>query len=361
MNEDERFMAAALTLARRVDTAAPNPRVGALVVVDGEVVGEGFHAGAGRPHAEREALRAAGPRASGATMYVTLEPCTVTGRTPPCAPAVVAAGIARVVVAMEDPDERVSGSGIAHLEDHGVEVELGVLEEEARRLNDAYVHHRSTGRPLVTLKLALSVDGRMAAPDGTSRWITSEETRRRVHLARSRAAAVLVGAGTVVNDDPELTAREVPVSRQPLRIVVDSRGAVSPHARIFSSAAGTLVATTDRTSHEVQTAWKEAGAEVVVLPLDDEGVDLDALVQELGRRELLDVLCEGGGRLATSLLRLDLVDRLEAHVAPVLIGDGGVALGDLRVSTMSDAPRWETLTVERSGPDAVLVLARQDR
>ena len=354
---DDVFMRRALELARSVAPPSPNPRVGAVLVRDGAVVAEGVHRGPGTPHAEADALR--GSDGAGLTCYVNLEPCVHHGRTPPCAPALVAAGVVRVVAAVEDPDPRVAGDGFAYLEDRGVEVVAGVLAGEARELNAAYIHHRTTGRPLVTLKLALTLDGRLGAPDGSARWITSPETRVRVHQRRAEADAVMVGAGTVLVDDPCLTARDVGAKRQPLRIVVDSSGRVSPKARVFDGAGRTVIATTGDCPHEVQMSWKETGAEVVVVPPDaDGGVDVDALIRHLGERNVLDLVCEGGAELATTLLRLDLVDRLEIHYGAVVVGRGGPAIGDLGVTSMADAHRWSTAAVERSGPDAIVLLER---
>jgi diaminohydroxyphosphoribosylaminopyrimidine deaminase/5-amino-6-(5-phosphoribosylamino)uracil reductase len=353
---DENHMRRALELARRAPYTNGNPRVGAVVVRRDAVVGEGFHLGSGHPHAETEALR--GVDARGATMYVTLEPCNHQGGTPPCAPALVDSGLARVVVAIADPDERVRGSGIDHLRGHGIEVEIGVLEDDARELNAAFIHHRTTDRPLVVLKLALTLDGRLAAADGSSRWITGEEARRRVHEARLAADAVLVGAGTVVTDDPSLTVRAVDAARQPHRVVVDSSGRVAPTARVFASQGTVVLATIASSPHEVQTAWKEAGAEVLVLPESAEGVDLPALVANLGARGWLEVYCEGGAALATSLLRDGLVDRLELHYGPVIVGSGP-SLEDLGIATLTAAQRWSTAAVDRAGDDVIVSLRRR--
>jgi diaminohydroxyphosphoribosylaminopyrimidine deaminase/5-amino-6-(5-phosphoribosylamino)uracil reductase len=353
---DENHMRRALELARRAPYTNGNPRVGAVVVRDDAVVGEGFHLGSGHPHAETEALRDVDAR--GATMYVTLEPCNHHGGTPPCAPALVDSGLARVVVAIADPDERVRGSGIDHLVGHGIEVEIGVLEDDARELNAAFIHHRTTGRPLVVLKLALTLDARLAAADGSSRWITGEEARQRVHEARLASDAVLVGAGTVVTDDPSLTVRAVDAAPQPHRVVVDSSGRVSPTARVFASEGTVVLATIASSPHEVQTAWKEAGAEVLVLPESADGVDLTALVANLGGRGWLEVYCEGGAALATSLLRNGLVDRLELHYGPVIVGSGP-SLGDLGISTLTAAQRWSVAAVERAGDDVIVSLRRR--
>ncbi|MDP9224674.1 MAG: bifunctional diaminohydroxyphosphoribosylaminopyrimidine deaminase/5-amino-6-(5-phosphoribosylamino)uracil reductase RibD [Actinomycetota bacterium] len=322
-------MREAIALARMVPTASPNPRVGAVVVKDHKVIGRGAHRGAGTAHAETVAL--GGIDAAGATLYVTLEPCSFSGRTPPCAPAVASAGIAQVVAAMEDPDARVRGRGFATLTEAGVDVTVGVLEDAARRINIPFIHQRSTGLPFLILKLALTLDGRLAASDGSSRWITSPETRVLVHEERARSDAILVGAGTVISDNPSLSVRHVDAVRQPTRVVVDARGRVPASAVLFGSAddAPVIVATTDSSSHDVQTSWKETGAEVLVLERSDEGVDLRHLLRELGSRDLLQVYCEGGAALATSLMKQDLVDRLQLHYGPKIAGGDGPSIADL--------------------------------
>lgn len=355
---DEDFMARALELARSHPFTSPNPRVGAVVVRDGEIAAEGAHEAAGGPHAEIVALEKVDAR--GADLYVTLEPCTHQGRTPPCVAAIVSAGVARVVAAMEDPDPRVGGDGFSALEEAGIEVRGGVLEAGARRLNAPYIHHRRTGRAFVSLKLALTLDGRMAAPDGSARWITGEPTRTAVHHRRAEADAVMVGAGTVIADDPALTARDVGAPRQPLRVVLDSTGRITTDRQIFDAAAPTLMVTTDQTPHEILTAWKEAGAEVAVLSSNAGRVDLEELLGFLGERNVLEVYCEGGAELATSLLRDDLADRLEFHYGPVLAGRGGPTIGDLGVIALTDAPRFRTVDVDRLGNDAVVTLMREE-
>lgn len=348
-------MARALELARQAPFTNPNPKVGAVVVRDGRVVSEGFHRGAGTAHAEADALTDAD--ATGATLYVTLEPCVHHGLTPPCAPAIVDAGITRVVVALIDPDPRVSGRGVAYLQAHAVEVVTGVLEGPAALLNAAFLHRCATGMPLLSLKLALTLDGKLAAADGSSRWITGEDTRREVHRRRLEADAVMVGAGTVIADDPELTVRAVPAPRQPARVIVDAVGRVDPSARALRGR-GAILATTDACPHDTQTAYKEAGAEVVVLPAGPGGVDLAALAAGFAARGWTEVLCEGGAALATSLLAADLVDLLELHYGPVLVGEGP-ALGELGVATMSEARRFRTAEVRRSGDDAVVRLLKE--
>ncbi|MDQ4028867.1 MAG: bifunctional diaminohydroxyphosphoribosylaminopyrimidine deaminase/5-amino-6-(5-phosphoribosylamino)uracil reductase RibD, partial [Actinomycetota bacterium] len=319
--------------------------------------GEGIHEGWGTAHAEAVALDRID--AGGATLYTNLEPCNHTGKTPPCAPLLIQRGIVRVVAAVEDPDPRSRGSGFTHLRAHGVDVRTGLLAEEAIRLNAPYLHHRRTGRPLVTLKLALTLDGRMAARDGSARWITSETTRTMVHTARLRADAIVVGAGSVVHDDPQLTVRHIPAARQPRRVFVDATGRVSADAAVFGAGGQTIAAVTDRVPHEVRTAWKEAGAEVMVLPASARGVDLGALLDELGRAGCLDVLCEGGARLASSLLGEDLVDRLEIHYGPRIVGRGGPDLGDVGVRSLRDARAWNLIELQRSDGDIRATFERE--
>lgn len=357
LRDDQLYMNQALELASAPAHTSPNPRVGAVVVRDGEVIGRGAHEGAGHPHAEVVALD--GIDARGATIYLNLEPCNHQGRTEPCVPRVIASGVQRVVVAIQDPDRRVAGSGIDALRAGGVDVTVGVLEDAARRLNAPFIHHRSTGKSFLTLKLALSLDGKLGAPDGSSRWITGEEARRRVHARRLEADAVLVGAGTVIKDDPLLTVRDVASDRQPLRVVVDSAGRIPPSAAVFGREAETIVATTARCSHETQTGWKEAGADVLILPDVEGAVDVGELLKSLGERDVVETYCEGGATLATWLLRADLVERLELYRGPLLIGGSGPGIGSLGVSSMGDVVRWSTSMVQQLGEDTLVVLERR--
>lgn len=357
MTDDERFMSRALELAAEVGFTSPNPKVGAVVVRDSQIVAEGAHQGAGTPHAEAVALRDIDAR--GASLYVTLEPCVHEGRMPPCAPAVIEAGVSRVVVALEDPDERVAGRGIALLRSSGIAVDVGICELQARGSNRAYLHQRRTKRPLVSLKLALSLDGKLAAADGSSKWITGEVTRRRVHQRRLESDGVLIGSGTVISDDPLLTVRDIVAPRQPVRVLCDATGRVPATSQIFGRAGEVIVMTTIACPHPTPTRWKEAGAEVVVIPqAPGGGVDLAAVMDNLGARRWLEVYCEGGAALATSLLRADLVDRLDLNYGPVLVGGAGVGLGDLGVTTMGEASRWRTAEVMRMGDDTVMTLDR---
>lgn len=354
--EHDGFMRRALELAARAAFTSPNPRVGAVFVRGGEVIGEGWHQAAGGEHAEAAVLMSTD--VSGAILYVNLEPCIHHGRTPPCAPALVDAGVSGVVIAHEDPDARVRGRGVAFLREHGVDVVSGVLADDALRLNAPYIHHRFTGRSFVTLKLALSLDGRLTAPDGSSRWITGEGARARVHARRAEVDAVMVGAGTVAADDPRLSARHPGVERQPARVLVDATGSIPSTAAAFGGGDRVIVATTDRSPHDVQTSWKEAGAEVVVLAEEASGVDLRALLRRLGRDGIIEVMCEGGARLATSLLREDLVERLELYLAPIVLGGGGDGLGDVGVNAIGEARRWRIERAERIDEDLAVVLQR---
>lgn len=326
--EDYGFMAEALRLAERgLYTTTPNPRVGCLIVKDGEIVGRGFHARAGEPHAEALALREAGERARGATAYVSLEPCSHHGRTPPCADALVAAAVGRVVVAMEDPNPRVAGRGLERLRQAGIAVECGVLGEEARALNIGFVSRMTRGRPWVRMKVAASLDGRTALPDGRSQWITGEAARRDGHHWRARSCAILTGIGTVREDDPRLTVRHVETPRQPLRVVVDSRLETPQQARVL--AGGPVLIACAREDREAMDRLRAKGAEILVLPNASGKVDLPGLFRELGRRGVNEVLVEAGTKLNGSLLREALVDELLIYLAPCLLGDAARGVASL--------------------------------
>ncbi len=318
---DHKFMARALQLARRgLCTTTPNPRVGCLVVKDGAIVGEGWHARAGEPHAEIHALKAAGDRARGATVYVSLEPCSHHGRTPPCADALVSAGVGRVVAAMEDPNPQVSGDGFKRLRQAGIDTACGLLDFEARELNIGFVSRMTRGRPWLRLKVAASLDGKTALDDGRSQWITSSEARRDGHAWRARACAILTGAGTVRDDNPSLTVREVPCERQPLRVVADSRLETPPEARVLEGGNALIAAAVEDAAKIARL--RAAGAEVIVLPDARGKVDLPALMAELARRGINELHAEAGFRLNGSLLREGLVDELLIYLAPSLIGSG---------------------------------------
>lgn len=356
MNPDVRFMRQALRLAARgAGRVSPNPMVGAVVVKDGRVVATGWHRVLGGDHAEVDALRAAGDGARGADLYVNLEPCCHFGRTPPCTRAVLAAGIRRVVVAHPDPNPLVSGQGIATLRQAGVEVEVGVLEAEARALNAAFLTWITAGRPHVTLKMAMTLDGRTAARDGSARWITSEDARREVHRMRAVADAVLVGAGTARRDDPMLLPTLARAKRRALRVVADPAAALSPKSALARSTrrGPVLAAVTDRADPARVAALQAAGVEILSLPGDPGGVSLPGLLSALGRRGVTSVLAEGGPTLASALLRQGLVDALVLYVAPRLLGDPSALplVGDLGLRALPEARAFAVRSVATVGPD----------
>ena len=322
---DQQHMAEALRLAAQgLYSATPNPRVGCLIVRDGAVVGTGWHEKAGGPHAEIVALGAAGAQARGATAYVTLEPCSHHGRTPPCADALIEAGIVRVVAAMQDPNPQVGGAGFARLRAAGIAVESGLLQTQAHELNIGFVARMSRGRPWVRMKIAASLDGRTALANGRSQWITGAEARRDGHAWRARACAVLTGIGTVSDDDPQLNVREVPTPRQPLKIVVDSRLQLPLSAKLLQS--GPVLVAAALEDQAAMAALKDKGAEVVVLPNAQGKVDLEALMRELAQRELNEVHVEAGFKLNGSLLRAGMVDELLVYLAPNILGDSARAM-----------------------------------
>jgi len=353
--EDYRFMARALRLARRgLYTTAPNPRVGCVVVRDGNVVGEGWHQRAGEPHAETHALAAAARQADGATAYVSLEPCAHHGRTPPCAEALIAAGIARAVVAMKDPNPSVAGRGLSMLREAGITVECGALEDEAREINIGFVSRMTRGRPWVRLKLAVSLDGKTALLNGGSRWITGGAARRDGHRWRGRACAVLTGVGTVRDDDPQLTVRGVATSRQPLRVVVDSRLETPPAAKVLAGG-GALIATAVADSAGMR-ALRDRGAEIVVLPNAAGKVELGALMRELAHREINELHVEAGFRLNGSLLGEGLVDELVIYLAPHLVGDAARGMFSIpEIRDLKDRRELRILDTRMVGSDLRIV------
>jgi diaminohydroxyphosphoribosylaminopyrimidine deaminase / 5-amino-6-(5-phosphoribosylamino)uracil reductase len=352
-------MRRAIALADRGrGSASPRPLVGCVILgAGGAVVGEGFFDGSEAAHAEVRALRQAGERAGGGTAVVTLEPCNHHGRTPPCREALLNAGVARVVFAVTDPNPVAAGGGQA-LRAAGVDVEAGVLEAEAALGNEAWLTAMRHGRPMVTWKYAASLDGRIAAADGSSRWITGAEARRDAHRLRAFADAVLIGSGTQRADDPQLTVRDVWAARQPLRLVADSDARTPPTARVLDGAAPTLLVVAD----DADTTRLEGRAELLRLPRGERGVDLDALLHALHQRQIRDVLLEGGAGLAGSFLAAGLVDRLVAYVAPVLLGGGGLpALTGPGAPSIDAAWRWRLDEVTRLGPDLRLVARPADR
>jgi len=377
-------MRRAIALARRAEgRTSPNPMVGAVIVKDGRVVGEGYHRRAGEQHAEAEALRAAGDSARGGTMYVTLEPCAHYGRTPPCVDALIAAGVAEVYYAVGDPNPRVNGKAHDQLEAAGVIVHRGPCEDEARELNRPFFKHMMTGRPFVTAKFAMSLDGKIATRAGDSRWISNEAARQRAHELRNVTDAILVGAGTALADDPQLTTRLSPLSlhrkgsgeeepadvRHPLRIIADSRGRVPLLARVFDPAlpGRTVLATTAAAPSAHCAELTARGVEIWTLPADRQGrVSLQALLGEIGRREMLTLLVEGGSELLGAFFAEKFVDRVWAFIAPLIIGGPNAPgpVGGLGIEVLARAIRLRRLQVEMIGANSLAEVpaaqARQD-
>jgi len=359
-------MQRALSLARRaLGSTSPNPAVGAVLVKEGRIVGEGFTQPPGGPHAEVLAIRQAGEAARGAALFVTLEPCCHRGRTPACTEAVLAAGVREVHLSHLDPDPHVNGQGREELESAGVAVFVGEGEKEARRINEAYLKHRTTGLPFVIAKFAGSLDGKIAATSGDSRWVSSPESRRWAHRQRTMVDAIMVGVRTVLMDDPELTARPEPGEgvrqadgepRQPLRVVVDSRGRTPPSARVLQGPSRALVATTEASSEAWRRQMQEAGAEVLLLAASGERVDLGELLRLLGGRDILSLLVEGGGELLGSFFDLGLVDKVQAILAPMIIGgqEAPTAVAGRGAHRMADALRLRDVAVERLGEDLLV-------
>ncbi len=354
----EAFMRRALILARKgLSRTSPNPAVGAVIVKRGQVIGEGWHRGAGLPHAEIEALNNASSKVAGATLYVTLEPCSHFGRTPPCADAVIKSGIRKVFAGMPDPNPLVSGEGIKRLEAAGIEVVTGILEAGCRAINEAYIKYITTGTPLVTIKLASTLDGRIAAPSGESKWITGPEARRLVHRMRAASDAVMVGGATVIKDDPSLTVRHAK-GQDPVRVVLDSSFKAPLSSSVFKGAGGlatVLFATSAAPPSKVAKA-RQSGVDVVLIPKGPGGVSLERVLKELGRRGVTSLLVEGGGRLAASFIKAGLADRFCVFIAPMLIGADGVpSVGVMGLKRLSDAPGLEFERVVRAGADIVIV------
>jgi diaminohydroxyphosphoribosylaminopyrimidine deaminase/5-amino-6-(5-phosphoribosylamino)uracil reductase len=353
-------MRRALELATRGwGRVSPNPLVGCVLVRDGRVVAEGWHEGPGTEHAEAMAIRLAGGRAAGATAYVTLEPCDHHGRTPPCARALIAAGVEAVIAATGDPNPIVDGSGLRTLRDAGLTVEEGLLADDAIRQNLAFRTHVRTGRPFVVLKMASSLDGKAAARDGSSTWISGEEARADVQRLRAWSDAIVVGSGTALADDPRLTVRDPAFAsaRPPVRVIVDPSGRVTGDRRAFDTAAPTLVATTELAPVSRRQEWLDAGADVAVIDPDETGVSLPGLMDVLGKRGIQGVLLEGGPTLAWSAIRDGVVDQIVLYVAPIVIGgaDSPGWLAGMGAPSLTRAPRMDIVSVERVADDLKVV------
>jgi diaminohydroxyphosphoribosylaminopyrimidine deaminase / 5-amino-6-(5-phosphoribosylamino)uracil reductase len=354
-------MARAIELAAsRRGQVSPNPAVGAVLTRDGRVTGEGVTQPPGGPHAEIEAIRQAGPLARGSTLYVTLEPCSHHGRTPPCTDAIVSAGIARVVCAITDPDEHVRGAGIEQLRAAGIPVDIGSHEAEVCEMLGGYLNHRRIGIPRVTVKFAASLDGKIGTFTGDSRWISGPDTLAWAHDERTHIDAIAVGINTVLIDNPQLTAR--PIGRetgahQPLRVVVDSRGQTPPEAAVLHGSSPTLIATTQLSRSLWREEVQDRGAEIVLLPCSEDHVDLRSLIALLGDRGCLDLLVEGGGVLIGALFDAGLVDRVQAVIAPMIVGGAAAptAVAGRGVERMVDALRLCDVSVQRLGSDLLVV------
>ena len=345
-------MARALTLARRgLYSSDPNPRVGCVLLQNGDIVGEGWHERAGEAHAEVIALEAAGWRARGATVYVTLEPCCHYGRTPPCTKALLQAGVARVVAAMRDPNPQVAGQGLAILREAGVTVDCGLLEAEARALNPGFIQRMTTGRPWLRVKLAMSLDGRTALASGESQWLTGAAARQDVQRLRARSSAILTGIGTVLADDPALNVRLPETIRQPLRVILDSRLRTPPTAQTLQLPGSALivsaVADPDR-----QAPLRAAGADITVVPNAGQGLELTAIMAELACRECNEVQVECGPTLAGALLQAGLMDELVIYMAPLLLGDQARGLFQLpELTRMEERRELELVETRAVGKD----------
>lgn len=358
--ESEKYMERALELAELGrGSVSPNPMVGAVIVKDGRVIAEGYHRSFGGPHAEVEALGAATEDVRGAVMYVTLEPCRHQGKTPPCTRAVIEAGIGKVVMAMEDPSAHVAGRGRAELIEAGIEVESGLMEDRAAKLNEAFVKFITTGLPFFIAKAAMTLDGKIATRTGNSQWITGEPARERVHALRAAVDAIMIGSGTVEADDPRLTTRTPSGSgRDAIRIVVDGDAKTSPNSRVFNreSSAPTLVVVKTTAPAERKSALADAGADVIEIEPKDDKVDLAALAKELGERNIASVMIEGGGGLLAAAFEAGLIDKAIFFVAPMIVGgkDAPTPVEGAGFATVDEAIRLSDLSIEKIGADVLI-------
>ena len=359
------YMAQAVRLAKRgIYSTHPNPNVGCVMVNNNAVVGTGWHQQAGEPHAEIFALREAGSKAKGATAYVTLEPCSHHGRTPPCCDALIEAGVKRVVVAMQDPNPLVAGKGLKRLQDAGIEVETGILEEQARQLNPGFIRRMQKGLPWLRCKLAASLDGRTAMASGESKWITSEAARNDVQKLRARSSAIITGIGTVLADDPSMNVRlsadelhGVEPVRQPLRVILDSALRISTSARLLSLPGQTLVVCSKNESSAIEKLQSHVGVEILQVPETSDGLDLEAVLRALAEKEINEVLLECGPTLAGGFLQQQLIDELIVYVAPHLMGDAARGLLHLPgLEKMQDRINFDWSDVRRVGDELRLTM-----
>ena len=356
----EMWMKRALSLAEKGWGATnPNPLVGAVIVKDGKMVGEGYHSAYGKPHAEVMAIEDAGGEAKNATMYVTLEPCSHYGKTPPCTEAIIKAGIKKVYAALLDPNPKVAGTGFKKLNEAGIEAYQGLLHQEATEMNEIFIHFITTETPFVIHKTAMSLDGKTASNSGHSQWITGEEARKHVHWLRQRVASIMVGVGTVIQDNPSLNVREIDADAlHPVRIIVDSRGRIPLSSKVLNDtlSSKTIIATTEQISHEFENRLKEKGVEVLKVVSDDGRVSLKTLMKELGNRKIDSVLMEGGGILAASAFESKLVDKVMYYLAPKIIGGSsatGVIMGS-GIQHMDEAITLKHMKCQTIGKDLLI-------
>ncbi len=361
VDADDRFMWMSIDLARQGrGRTSPNPMVGAVVVQGSEVVATGYHQAAGSPHAEVIALEKAGDNAIGATLYLNLEPCAHQGRTGPCTEAIINSGIARVVAAMEDPNPLVAGRGFARLQEAGVKVKVGVLEEKAKQLNEVFIRYITDKMPFVSLKVAMSLDGKIGTKTGESHWITGEKARQFVHRLRDNTDVIMVGIDTVLKDDPRLTTRmEGGGGKDPLRVVVDSTARLPLEAKVINSGskAHTILAVTEQAPRDKLRALQSRGVEVLTMPAIDNRVNLQVLMKSLAERELTAVLVEGGGTLNFSLLESGLIDKFFVFIAPIVIGgrDSPTAFAGKGVDSLKNAWSIENIELKQFDRDLLLI------
>ncbi len=364
-NLDEKYMREAIELARkRKGLTHPNPTVGAVIVKDGKIIGKGFHEKAGKPHAEREAIKDAlekGHNIEGATMYVTLEPCCHYGRTPPCTEAIIDSRIKRVVVATLDPNPQVAGKGVEILKEKGIEVKTGILEKEAKELNEDFFVYITEKRPFIHLKIAQSIDGKIATYTGSSKWITGEEARKYAHKLRKEASAVMVGVGTALADNPSLTVRHVETEEQPKRVLIDKDLKTPLDFNIFDKSAETIVITSDRADKEkIKKLDKRENIKVIILPLNEEKFSITDILNVLYREEIVHLIVEGGKNLITQFIKEGIYDKISVFVAPKIIGEEGISsVGKLGIKDIKDAVGLKRKKIVELGEDILIELSKQ--
>lgn len=360
MSKHEYYMGRAIELAKKGwGRTNPNPLVGAVIVKDDKVIAEGFHEAIGCAHAEVSAFKNAVEDVAGSTLYVNLEPCSHYGRTPPCAKAIIEKKIKKVVIAMIDPNPKVSGRGVQMLKDAGIEVEVGILEEEARKLNEIFVNYVTKNKPFVILKTAMTLDGKIASSNGDSKWVTSQEARTHVHILRDRVAAIMVGINTVIKDNPMLTTRlEQKDGNDPIRVIVDSKGIIPMDSKVLSkgSKAGVILATTSQIQEDKEKQLIDSGIRVIKTEGKDGRVDLQKLMQELYKLEIDSVLLEGGGTLNAAALESGIVDKVMFFIAPKILGgkDAITPVEGKGIQSMSEALKVKNVSFSKFGEDILL-------